>query len=250
MTGPVTGSNPNSPHRPIATLNEGPLHAGLKAWYARPGDRFEVPLAGRQIDIVRGDLLIEIQTGSFGALKKKLGALVRDHPVRLVYPIPLEKWIVRLDGPAGQVLGRRKSPKRGRLVDAFVELVSLPRLFASPNFSFEILLTQQEEVRRHEEGRARRRKGWLVVERRLLTVVERRLICHAGDLQRLLPPGLPGPFTTADLARRLHITRGLAQKMAYCLREAGAIEAVGRDRHGHLYRPAPAVPTAGDQAAA
>ena len=39
----------------IGELREGPLHAALKRWYARPGDVLEAPLAGFVIDIVRGD---------------------------------------------------------------------------------------------------------------------------------------------------------------------------------------------------
>jgi hypothetical protein len=37
--------------------------ASLKKWYAQPGDRFEVPVDGFVIDIVRDDLLLDIQTG-------------------------------------------------------------------------------------------------------------------------------------------------------------------------------------------
>ena len=44
----------------IGLLNEKPLHAALKAWYAQPGDRFEVPLHGFVIDIVRDDVLLEV----------------------------------------------------------------------------------------------------------------------------------------------------------------------------------------------
>ena len=43
------GSPQQSNH--ISTLNEKPLHAGLKEWYARPGDRIEVPVDGFLIDI-------------------------------------------------------------------------------------------------------------------------------------------------------------------------------------------------------
>jgi hypothetical protein len=234
MNGQAAPSTSSSPRRAIATLNEGPLHAGLKAWYREPGDREEVPVDGRQIDLVRGPLLIEVQTGSFSALKRKLQALVERHPVRLVYPVPLEKWIVRIDDD-GEVLGRRKSPKRGRIVDAFAELVSLPRLLLHPNFSLEILLTQEEEVRRHEPGRVWRRKGWVIVERRLLDVVQRHPIERAVGLQRFLPYGLPTPFTTRDLAAGLQVPRDLAQKMAYCLRKVGALQVEGRRRDGKLY---------------
>ena len=98
----------------IGTLNEKPLHAALKTWYARPGDRFEVSLDGFVVDIVRGDLLVEVQTRSFSAIKRKLYQLVPHHPVRLVYPIAREKWIVKLAAD-GETTSSRKSPKRGSL---------------------------------------------------------------------------------------------------------------------------------------
>lgn len=222
--------------QPIATLHEGPLHAALKTWYARTGDRLEVPVDGRQIDIVRGDLLIEIQTVSLSALRRKLEVLLESHPVRLVHPVALEKWIVRIEGDRRRELGRRKSPRRGRLEDAFHELVSYGRLLAHPRFSCEILLTREEEVRTHEPDRAWRRHGWVVVERRLLDVVEHHLLRDRRDLCRLLPPELPVPFTTADLSKRLGIRASLARRMAYCLREAGTIALEGKRGNARTYR--------------
>ena len=81
----------------IGTLNEKPLHAALKTWCARPGDRFEETVDGFVVDILRGELLIEIQTKNFAAMKRKLYQLVPHHPVRLVYPIARERWIVKLE---------------------------------------------------------------------------------------------------------------------------------------------------------
>src|SRR5262249_19509590 len=119
----------------IGLLNEKPLHASLKQWYARPGDRFEVAVGGFVVYLVRDDLLIEIQTGHFASIKSKLTKLARSHQVRLVYPIVQEKWIVRLatDDRGGVI--RRKSPRRGRWEDLFRELVSVPQLLSNRNFS-------------------------------------------------------------------------------------------------------------------
>ena len=52
----------------------------------------------------------------------------------------------------------------------------------------------------------------------------------------LLPPDLPDTFTTADIAAGLAIPRWLAQKMAYCLREMGALEVVGKQSRSRLYK--------------
>ena len=49
----------------IGMLNEGALHAQLKEWYRRPGDLLEQTAASFVVDLVRGDLLVEIQTGGF-----------------------------------------------------------------------------------------------------------------------------------------------------------------------------------------
>ena len=75
----------------IGTLNEKSLHAALKQWYARPDDLIEVSVDGFTVDIVRGDLLIEIQTRNLSAIKRKLMTLVEQHPVRLVYPVAQDK---------------------------------------------------------------------------------------------------------------------------------------------------------------
>ena len=60
----------------IGTLNESSLHAQLKQLLSEQGDEFEVDLDGFVIDIRRGDLLIEVQTGSFGAMGRKLDRLL------------------------------------------------------------------------------------------------------------------------------------------------------------------------------
>ena len=212
----------------IGLLNEKPLHASLKRWYARPGDRFEVPVDGFVIDIVRDDLLIEIQTRNFSSIKVKLNKLARSHQIRLIYPIVQEKWIVR-----GAT--RRKSPKRGRLEDLFWELVSIPQLLANPNFSLEVLMIRQEEVRRYDGKRKWRSRGWVIEGRQLLEVLDQRLFGHSADWLGFLPNGLES-FTTSDLATGIATGRELAQKMAYCLREARMIELVGRRGRANLYR--------------
>jgi len=222
----------------IGSLNEKPLHASLKEWYAQPGDRLEVKVDGYVVDIVRNDLLLEIQTGHFASVKAKLMNLVRSYQIRLAYPIALEKWIVKPAKDESSGVTRRKSPRRGRVEELFMEMVSFPHLLANPNFSIEVLLTKIEEVRRYEGKRKWRSRGWGIEERRLLEVVDRRLFEDGADLLALLPEGIKRPFTARDLAEEADIGGILAQKMVYCLRKAGAIELAGRRGRANLYRVA------------
>jgi hypothetical protein len=219
----------------IGTLQETSLHADLKDWYAQTNDRLEVPVDGFVVDIVRRDLLIEIQTRNFSALKTKLNALIQRHPTRLVFPIAQDKWIIRIDSDGKTQIGRRKSPKRGRVEHIFLELVRFPELIANRNFSLEVLLVQEEEIRLNDGQGSWRRKGWSIQDRRLIKVLDQVVFESPGEFARLLPSSMPQPFTTLDLARALHQPRYLAQKMAYCLREMGAIRQVGRQGNTLLY---------------
>lgn len=215
-----------APH--IGTLREKPLHASLKTWCARPGDRFEVPVDGFVIDLVRDDLLIEVQTRGFSSMKRKIASLLESgHRVRIVHSIPVDRWIVKVDTD-GTILSRRRSPKHGKPADIFAELVSFPELLTRAQLEIEVVMSNEEEYRRHTPGMAWRRNGWTVIERRLLEVVDSLLLEHTEDYVALVPKGLPEAFTTADIAGRLGQPLRSAQQMAYCLRKMGLVVAIGK----------------------
>jgi hypothetical protein len=218
----------------IGLLNENPLHASLKEWYARSGDQVEAPVDGYVIDIVRDGVLVEIQTSHLASIKAKLTTLARSHQIRLVYPIAQEKWIVKLPANDGDATTRRRSPKRGRIEDLFWEMVSMPQLLAHPSVSLEVLMTKQEEVRRLDGKRHWRRRGWAIAERRLLEVVESRVYQEPADWRAFLPEDLEA-FTARELADAIDIRLPLAQKMAYCLRKARIIAQTSKRGSAHVY---------------
>jgi len=220
------------PH--IGTLNEGSLHAALKDVYAEPGDRFELPLDRFIIDIARaeadGQLLIEIQTGSFGAMGRKLDHLLPDHRILLVHPIAVASYLVRGENKP------RRSPKKGSLYDLFGQLVSIPTLLDHPNLTLDIVLVNVDKVQEHDPKARRGRGGFRTVDRRLREVVESHRFESPTDLLRLVPEGLPDIFTTADLARLGPFSRPHAQQMAYCFKAIGFFEELDRTRAGINYR--------------
>lgn len=220
----------------IGTLREKPLHASLKQWCSQPGDAFEQPVDGFVIDVVSDEMLIEVQTRSFSAMKRKLVTLLDlGHRIRVVHPIAVDKWIVRIDTD-GSEIGRRKSPRHGAPTDIFSELVSFPDLIAHPALDFLIVMTGEEELRRHDPNKAWRRKGWVVQERRLLDIHDTLILSSPADLAGLLPVGLSPEWTTGELAESLGRPRRIAQQMAYCLRECGVAVPVGKQGNAFVYR--------------
>ncbi len=219
----------------IGLLNEKPLHASLKEWYAQPEDQFEVAVDGFVVDIVRDELLVEIQTGNLASVKSKLNKLARSHRIRLVFPIAQEKRIIKLAKDDDSRTVCRKSPKRGRLEDLFREMVSFPQLLSNPNFSLEVLMIREEEVRRFGGTRNWRRRGWGIEERRLLGVVEQVVYEEPADWRAFLPKELV-TFTARDLAEAIGVRLRLAQKMVYCLRKVTVINLMGKQGRANLYQ--------------
>lgn len=228
----------------IGTLREQQLHAALKSWLAQPGDAFEQKVDGYHIDILRGELLIEIQTGSFNKLRKKLSNLLPEHRVLLVHPIPETKWVVR-QSKRGKQIARRKSPKRGRVEHVFDELLFIPDLIAHPNLRLEVLLTEQEEVWCDDGNGSWRRKHWSVADKRLLQVLDKQEFTCPADYLGLLPPDLPHPFTHQQLAEGLGVPLWVATRMSYCLRKMGALEARGKRGRALLLAASAAADTIG-----
>ncbi len=221
------------PH--IGTLAERSLHAALKEYLAQPGDRIEARVGRYVIDIVRDGLLIEVQTGSLHRIRRKLVRLLQEHAVALYIPIAARKWIVR-QAADGARIGRRRSPRQGRLVDVFRQLVYLPQVLGHPDLTLWVLMIEEEEVRRDDGRGSWRRRRWSVADRRLLTVVSQHCLATPADLLALLPAELPQPFTNRDLAHSLGCRPALAQKITYTLRRLESLQVEGKRGRAYLFR--------------
>ncbi len=203
-------------------MNEYSLHSQVKTVCSLPGDQFEVKLGNYIVDILRGDLVIEVQTKNFSAIRQKLKMLTAQHRVRLVYPLAESKWITHVSKD-DMVLKKRRSPRRGRLTDVFRELVRIPKMIGEENFSLEVLFIDEEEVRCADGRGSWRRRGVSTKDRRMLRVNGRVLFQNKADYLRLLPDSLNTVFTNRELAKSANITIRTAQQITYCLRKSDII---------------------------
>jgi hypothetical protein len=216
------------------------LHRELKQRYANSPDQCEVQLSGFRIDAVVGDTLFEIQHGSFAAIRPKIQRLLEaGHQVVVVKPLIAEKVLVKLDKKDGEVISRRKSPKRESDIDLFHELIFFTQVFPHENLTIEIAHVQIEEWRYPGHGRRRRRRDndFQIQDQKLIKVDKKRRLHNADDLWKLIRRPKKSPFHTGHLAERLDIPRWIAQRIAYCLREMGAVDVVGKSGNTHLYKP-------------
>jgi hypothetical protein len=214
-------TDPETDELGIGVLNEGSLHAALKRHFAEPGDAFEVPFGRFVVDLVKApdtadELLVEIQTGSFGAMGKKLDHLLGTRLERRT--------------------SARLSPKRGSIYSLFDELVSIPTLLDHPNLSLEIVLFNESRKQVHDPSLRRQRGGYRTVDRQIEEIIDQQRFDTVMDLRRLLPSSLPDTFTTADIATEAMCSRQAAQKLAFCFQAAHLIDRIDRTKAGYRYR--------------
>ena len=212
----------------IGTLNEGPLHAALKEYYLRHGGQAEVSINDYVADVVRDGTIYEIQTGSFSGLNRKLSELIQSYPVRLVYPIAQHKTIVKVADDRRTVISKRRSPKKGAMTDVLRELVYIPRLLAEKNFSLDVLLIEENELRIYDPKKVRRRGGWRIMERQMISINDSLTIRSARDLYEFFEEPLSEPFITKDIELAMGAKPSTARQMAYVLRHTDLIEMVGK----------------------
>lgn len=220
------------------------LHRQLKDRFgAGCGGRTEVSVAGFRVDAVGVDgELIEVQSAALAPLRPKLLRLLPGHRVRVVKPVVIGRRVVRRARADGPDLSARRSPRRGAAADVFDDLIGLTGVFPDPNLRIDVLTVEIDEIRVPRP----RPPGYAVIDRGLRAVVEAVSLREAADLWALLPGGLASPFTTFELADRLGRPIAFAQRVAYCLRLSGAVEAVGKVGNRLVYEPRSGMDLAGD----
>lgn len=213
------------------------LHRDLKRLYGDKNDQFEVALGAHRIDVIADGRLVEIQLGSLVAIRDKVRTLVEDHRVLVVKPIIVQKILIKRVSKDGSVTHRRKSPKRGTILDLFDELVHFTRAFPHERLTLEVPLIDIEEWRYPGHGRRRRwrRDDYQVEDQKLIAVHKTYRFETGADLARLITCPLPQPFHTGQLAESLGVDRWTAQRIAYCLRQMGAVCEVGKQGNARLY---------------
>lgn len=221
----------------INLYSEYSLHAQLKNYLAQPGDRFEAAVDGKVVDVLRADgEIVEVQTGHFGQIKSKLLSFAqKGYRVRLVYPIAVQTEIQRLDPVTGELLSRRRSPKRGNFYQIFAELIRAPELIAAPNVTIQIIFVKSVVVKVRDGTGSWWRNGDRIIDRELAEVVASQDFSSKEEWQGLLPSSLSPPFTTSSLSENLGIKPIQARQLLYCFRRAGLLVERGTRGRAKLF---------------
>ncbi len=214
------------------------LHRQLKYHFAADSDSVEVIVDGFRIDAIDANgFLVEIQHAGLGSIRNKAKKLLENgHRLRVIKPLISCKWIETFDRDGGELLRRRKSPKKLASIDIFRELIHFTQVFPSPKLTLEVLAVECIEQRLDRVNKRRRRKQYKTIDQHLAKVGESNVLKGIPDLWRLLGnPKLPIAFDTKELGEYLGQPRWFAQQIAYTLNRCGATDILGKRGNAIVY---------------
>jgi len=219
----------------IGTKNESSLHRTLKYQYAGPDGRTEAEVGEYVADgISKEGEYIEVQTGSFGPLKKKVEEFASHGKVRIIHPVALTKKIEVYD-TSGKLLYRRKSPVKGSPWKLFDALLHAPELPLIKGVTLELVLADITEKRVRDGKGSWRRKGTSIKDRELSAWHESILLKKPADYLRFVPFKKNEEFTTSLFAKHAEVDKWTAQKALYVLNKLKVVKRIGKKNRELLY---------------
>ncbi len=227
----------------IGALSEKSIHAFLKRYIEPDTDYHEVALEGFFADICRDGRITEIQTRGLGRLRKKLDVFLNYYPVTVVYPMPVNKWIGRIEKGCSEPDGFRLSPVHMNEYSAFDEIYGIKTFLKNPNLRLHLYFMDMEEVKIHVphgggRGRKKSRSGYERMDRFPLGIRQIMEFNCPNDYLCLIPADLDDTFTSAQMAESAGIGRNYASLVLNVLNETGVVSRVGKKGNAYLYEVA------------
>ena len=219
----------------IGTLSEKTVHAVVKNYYEPDEDKQEIPIEGMYADIFTGNEIIEIQTGSFDQVRKKLDRFLPEYPVTVVLPIPDTKWLIWIDEETGELSTPRKSPKKGSEYSAFKELYKIKPYLKKEGLTIVLLFLDMEEYRLLNGWSKDKKKGSSRYDRIPVQITKEVCFKQSRDYEILLPNTLVGEFTSSEFAKAVKINARQANLVLNILLYMDVVKRTGKRGKAFVY---------------
>ena len=177
----------------IGTLGEKRLHKILKRFLEENEENHEVKVGTYFADILSGNMITEIQTGSFRPLREKITYYLENTPydITVVRPLPYVKTVCTVERESGELLSRKKSTRRTRPRDVLRDWYYLAEFLSNPRFTLRFLLLEEDEYRMTKKKTRRWGKESELYERIPTALLDEELYEYQSDYLKFLPEDMP-----------------------------------------------------------
>ncbi len=219
----------------IGTLGEKTVHAVLKNYLSPDTCCHEIKVKNYYADIYTKDGIVEIQTGNFNKLRKKLSVFLDLTKVTICYPIPATKYLRWVNVDTGEVSAPRKSPKKGTPYMIFPELYKIKDFLSHPNLCIHIILLDLEEYKLLDGWSQDKKKGATKSDKIPLSISTEICIQTLADYDKLIPDTLSDTFTSKDYKKESGLPKSHANTALHILYHIGALKRIGKEGRFYVY---------------
>lgn len=220
----------------IGTYFEKTIHALLKN-YLEPQSQFhEIKVGAFCADIKNDDGIIEIQTASFERLCKKLSCFLPLYPVKIVYPVPAQKYLVWVDPETGHATLPRKCPRIRHEYKIFNELWKIADFLCNESLSILIVKINLVEEKMLDGYSKDKKHGAHRIERYPTSLDCEININSLSDYRVFIPETLSEEFTVKEFKTSAKISQKTAYNTLRVLTKLGVLETAGKRCRANLYK--------------
>ena len=219
----------------IGTLAEKTMHNVLKNYYSKGEDYQEIPINEFVADIYMDGHIIEIQTGNFNKLRRKLDSFLQEYKVTIVYPLAYTRYLTYIDKETGRLSDKRKSPRKDTYYTAFKELYKIKTYLNHPNLSIKLVKLEVDEYKLesgYSKSRRRRAEKYDIVPRELIEELD---ITRPEDFIQLIPMELDEKFTVKDFSKAAKIHDSYGGLILNVFNYLGIVNRVGKSGNSYIY---------------
>ena len=226
--------NAGHPRFNIGTYQEKTLHLTIKSFIEPEKSKQEVPYKGFVADIRNEQGIFEIQTSSFGSMRKKLEAFLKSDPVTIVYPVPAKKWVCWIDREF-HISKKRLSPKKSTAAELLPNLIYISDYLNHPNLHFSVFLLELIEFKMLNGWGNYGKRGAERVDRIPVDLLEVVQIESRYDFSKVIPFSPAESFTVDDFSRASHLSYKKSYSAVQVLKRINLVTPIGKRSRSILF---------------
>ena len=219
----------------IGTYNEKILHKALKHAVSDTPEQLEVKVGAYVADVLLDGEIFEIQTGGFYPLVKKIEYFLKntEYKITVVHPLISELLLIRMDRDTGEVIRKKRSPKKETPASILPELFYLRNIISSERVRFLLPQISGEEYRFSERVRGRKSGAYdaIFLPRRMIGLTE----LHGIDGVRAILPSEIRAAESFDSATFAKLLKFRGRRMSLALKLLCDIGLLRREKDGKKY---------------
>ena len=236
----------------IGTLAEKQMHAVIKKFICADESKHEIKIQGSHgyigsdnenknrkfvADVLDGNTIYEIQTGSFRPLADKLEWILKNttYDIVLVHPIPEILYVSLINGD-GSISARKRSPAAKKISSLLSELYYLREILPNDRLRIIGLMIEADSYKKVQPTRNKRRVKTKKYELIPTNLRKAYIFSKPEDYKMFLSDSLPDTFTTAMFSKETKI-RGIdAYSAIKALASLGLVEECGNIGRARAYK--------------